>query len=221
MKGFQQFAATALLLAIAPAHAQTQAQYNSYANPYLNPYAPAPANGTFGVNGSFGANGSFGMNGVNPYGYGYGYAGYPIGPFVPYQWGGGVPMNLGGAAFSCRIGNFNCNFWKAPSGYYYPWMGRAMVAAPIIYVDNSQAQPKAPPLSTQFTDTFKFLDDSLKDKKISESDYASLKRRCSDIQSKFKSYQTAGGGQVDAGIEGEIRTDLDNFNKEMSERIKP
>jgi hypothetical protein len=183
---------------------------NPYGNPYVNPYATAP-------------NGTFGINGVNNYPYGGYYPG-AIGQFSPYQWGGGVPMNLGGAAFSARLGNTNINFWKAPSGYYYPWMGRPMIYAPIVFVDpnaGSQAQAKLPPLTTQFSDTSKFLDDSFKDKKLTEGYYNSFKRRCADIKSKFNSYQVAQGGQLDSGIEGEIRTDLDNLNKEMAEHISP
>lgn len=177
---------------------------NPYGNPYMNPYA----------------------YGGNPYGATpYGMYNGPIGPFVPYQWGGGMPVNLGGAAFSARIGNVNLNFWRAPSGYYYPWMGRPVGYAPIVYMDNSsggQAQAKQPPIATQISDTLKFLDDSHKDNKLNDSYYQSLTRRAKDIQSKFRSYQIAqGGGDLDAGVEGEIRNDLSNLNKEMSEHIKP
>lgn len=139
----------------------------------------------------------------------------------------GAPVPMGGANFSFRLGNVNCNMWRAPSGYYYPYypgfsgFGQGLVNT--IYVaPNSQEQPvaKQPPVSVQFSDTFKFLEDAKKDSKISDGDYEHLKRRATDIQKKERSYRIAQGGTLDSDYENEIRRDLDNLSNEIAQRVK-
>ncbi len=139
----------------------------------------------------------------------------------------GAPVPMGGANFSFRLGNVNCNMWRAPSGYYYPYypgfsgFGQGLVNT--IYVaPNSQEQPvaKQPPVSVQFSDTFKFLEDAKKDSKISDADYTHLKRRATDIQNKERSYRIAQGGTLDSDYENEIRRDLDNLSNEIAQRVK-
>ena len=92
----------------------------------------------------------------------------------------------------------------------------------IFIAPNSQEPPvaKQPPVSVQFTDTFKFLDDARKDQKLSDNDYESLKRRATDIQKKERSYRIAQGGVLDTDVENEIRRDLDNLANEIASRVK-
>lgn len=138
-----------------------------------------------------------------------------------------APVPIGGGNFSFRLGNMNCNLWKAPSGYYYPYsrgfggLGLGYVNT-IFVAPNSQEPPvaKQPPVSVQFTDTFKFLDDARKDQKLSDNDYESLKRRATDIQKKERSYRIAQGGVLDTDVENEIRRDLDNLANEIASRVK-
>lgn len=156
---------------------------------------------------------------------------YPVNPMFncPYGVPGYInaPVPIGGGNFSFRLGNMNCNLWKAPSGYYYPYshgfggLGLGYVNT-IFIAPNSQEPPvaKQPPVSVQFTDTFKFLDDARKDQKLSDNDYESLKRRATDIQKKERSYRIAQGGVLDTDVENEIRRDLDNLANEIASRVK-
>jgi len=135
-----------------------------------------------------------------------------------------APVPMGNGGFSFSGGGITANMWRGPSGYYYPWMGRTPIYNQIIYVDQSGANPETiaqlPPLSMQFTDMNQYLDDSLKNKKISDSDYKSLKMRLKDIQSKERSYRIQGGGSLTSDVEGEIRQNLTDFGREMTNRVQ-
>lgn len=161
----------------------------------------------------------YGMNGayLNPYG-----QQVFLNPLVPYVWPGSRPQYTGDAAFTCRVGNFNCNFWRGSSGYYYPFLSNSFLYAPIIFVGSSGSTPQAklPPPAIQLADTLKYLDDSNKDKKVAEIHYKHLKQRAIDLQRKERSMRIAQGGELDADSEAEIRRDLDGLAKEMSAHVK-
>lgn len=161
----------------------------------------------------YGANGTF----LNSFG-------QPVllNPIVPYVWPANRPQFTGGAAFTCRIGNVNCNFWRGNSGYYYPFLSNSFLYAPIIFIDSSASTPlaKLPPPAIQLTDTLKYLDDSFKDKKVVDAHYKHLKQRAIDLQRKERSMRIAQGGELDADSESEIRRDLEGLAKEMSEHVK-
>lgn len=169
-------------------------------------------------------------------GFGYGFGGYrytpaggylnPYGqpvtfaPLVPYVWGGAAPVALGGAAFNCRIGNVNFRYWRAGSGFYYPYLNGANYYAPILFTSsNTQPEAKLPAPAIQLSDLNKFLDDSLKDKKLAEAHYKHLKQRTLDLQRKEKSLRIAQGGELDSESEAEIRRDMEGLTKEMTQRV--
>jgi hypothetical protein len=181
--------------------------------PSVNQPTVLQSNYVLGGGYRYGANGAF----LNSFG-------QPvlINPIVPYIWPGNRPQFTGGAAFTCRIGNINCNFWKGNSGYYYPFLSNSFLYAPIIFIDSSSSTPlaKLPPPAIQLTDTLKYLDDSLKDKKVADAHYKHLKQRAIDLQRKERSMRIAQGGELDADSEAEIRRDLEGLAKEMSEHVK-
>ncbi len=152
---------------------------------------------------------------VNP---AFGGAPYGVPGYIP------APVPCGGGNVSFRLGGINAQFWRAPSGYYYPFNSfYNPFQVNTIYIDPSSQEPpvaKSPPLSVQFSDTYKFLDDVKKDQKISDSDYERLKRRATDIQSKERSLRIAQGGSLDNDYQTEIRRDLDNLANEIIGRVK-
>jgi hypothetical protein len=178
--------------------------------PYGNSYGNGFGNG-FGNQRYPGATGfTNGVSGV-PY--------YPFG--TPYV----NPVAFGtNGLYSFNGGGINANLWRAPSGYYYPWGIGNTGYNQIIYVDQSgsraQTVAQEPPLSLQFTDMGRFLDDAHKNGKLPDNDYQSMKRRLKDIQSKERSYRLAGDGYLEDNYDAEIRKDLKDFSREMVERIK-
>lgn len=185
---------------------------NPYFNPYTNPYGVNPYANPYGVNPYYGGGGlvpSAGY-GLNPYG------GYPT---------MGMPVPINGGNFGINIGNSRLNVWKAPSGYYYPWLPRPVglgYAAPTIII-NQGAQnptPALPPLTTIFGDMNKFLDDAKSKGKISEADYNHLKLRASDLQKKERSLATGNGGTLEQNAEEQLRKDVDKLGEEVAYRVK-
>ncbi|MBS1989449.1 MAG: hypothetical protein JSS83_02970 [Cyanobacteria bacterium SZAS LIN-3] len=135
-----------------------------------------------------------------------------------------APVPVGNGIFSFSGGGISANMWQGPSGYYYPWASRNPIYSQIIYVDQSGTSPQTvaqlPPLSMQFSDMAQYLDDAKKNKKISDPDYNSLKLRLKDIQSKERSYRIQGGGQLGSDVEAEIRQNLTDFAREMTNRVQ-
>lgn len=183
--------------------------------PYGNPYAGSP----YGSNPLFNPVGGYGYNPwLNRYGNPYAYNGVPINSF-------GAPVSIGNGFFGLSTNGRNLNFWKAPSGYYYPWTYGygSSYTAPIVVINNGSTtpQPAQPPLSTVFSDTLKYLDEQKASGKISEADFTHLKQRCLDLLSKERSLKTANGGALDTQQEASIRADVDSLGGEIAQRVKP
>ncbi|GEM_PF-1152723 len=190
-------------------------QTNPYANPYANPYGVNP------------------YNPYNPYGNPYGYNPYGGGlvpssgfgvmnPYAGYP-AMGMPVPVNGGYFGINIGNTRLNVWKAPSGYYYPWLPRPVgfgYQAPIVIVNQGNSTPAQPALTTIFSDMNKFLDEAKSKGKVSESDYNHLKLRASDLQKKERSLATANGGSLQKDDEELLRKDVDKLGEEVAYRVK-
>jgi hypothetical protein len=196
-------------------YAPTQ-QTNPYGNPYASPYGVTP------------------YNPYNPYGNPYGYNPYRGAGLVPNTGFGvvnpyaglpamGMPVPINGGYFGINIGNARLNVWKAPSGYYYPWLPRPVgfgYQAPIVIVNQGSTTPAAPALTTIFGDMNKFLDEAKTKGKVSEADYNHLKLRASDLQKKERSLATANGGSLQKDDEEQLRKDVDKLGEEVAYRVK-
>ncbi|MBS2006279.1 MAG: hypothetical protein JST01_04525 [Cyanobacteria bacterium SZAS TMP-1] len=227
-----------LLSALSFDHSAARAQSFNGAGA-MNPSSPTgwgPNPNTYSGSGVMGGfNPGFGL-GVQsmpmPYGMPYGDSRMPSalgtlnGRPVVYPFGvpNIAPVPVGNGIYSFSGGGISANMWQGPSGYYYPWATRNPIYSQIIYVDQSGPSPQTvaqlPPLSMQFSDMSQYLDDAKKNKKISDPDYNSLKLRLKDIQSKERSYRIQGGGQLSGDVEAEIRQNLTDFSREMTNRIQ-
>lgn len=195
----------------APASAGNQAPYGyvpaMVPNPYAYPYSPYSPYSPYG-------NTPYGYSPVRPYG----------GVYSPYPTSGyGIPQSIGGNFFGINAGGATINMWRAPSGYYYPWYASAMPMsnAPIVIVQNGSTQASEPPLSTQFTDMFKYLDEQKEKGKLSEGEFTHLKQRALDLMSKERDLRTQGSGSLDAEQEREIRADVSSLGGEIARKVKP
>lgn len=192
---------------------------NPYANPYGNPYGVSP----YGVN-PYAAN-PYGMNPYNSYGGGLvPSAGFGVNPYAGYP-AMGMPVPINGGNFGINIGSSRLSVWKAPSGYYYPWLPRPAgfgYAAPIVVINQGSQNPTPaqPPLSTIFGDMNKFLDDAKSKGQISEADFNHLKLRASDLQKKERAMATENGGTLDSTAEEQLRKDVDKLGEEVAYRVK-
>lgn len=135
----------------------------------------------------------------------------------------GIPQALPSGYFSINSGGRELNFWRAPSGFYYPWAYRHYVGfiPPVIVVQQGVSTPTLPPLSTVFEDLRKFLDESKSKSKLTQADYDHLNLRLKDLMGKEQSLKIAAGGTLEQGTETDLRKDLDALGAEISYRVKP
>ena len=189
-----------------PAYRGVPGVYNS---PYYSPYASPYAGGVYRT----------------PYGttvYGAPYV--PAAPYGYSNLAGGMPTPMGGNLYGIAYGRGNLKVWRAPSGYYYPWVGGYNYAAYPIFVTPpgaANSAPAAPPIGTVVSDLDGYLDDAKKNGKIGSGDFISLKRRGSDLLSKEKSLAYEEGGSLDADQEADIRRDLEELSAEVARRVQP
>jgi hypothetical protein len=191
---------------IAPGRTVAPGVYN---NPYYSPYV-SPYQGTYRT--PYGSTPVYSAPYVysSPYGYS--------------NLSGSVPTPIGGNQFGITYGNGSLRLWRAPSGYYYPWVGGYNYNAYPIFVTPPGAASStatSPPISTVVSDLGQYLDSAKKDGKIADGDFLSLKRRGSDLLSKEKSLAYEAGGSLDADQEAEIRRDVDELSGEVARHVRP
>ncbi|MBI4532697.1 MAG: hypothetical protein HY711_02025 [Candidatus Melainabacteria bacterium] len=173
----------------------------------------------------FGAPGSVGGPGWGtgtyyfPYQSSYGYPSPYASSYPVY----GMPMALPNGYFSISGGGRQLNFWRAPSGFYYPWAYRPYLnyMPPVIVVQQGISTPTLPPLTTVFEDLRKFLDESKTKNKLIQTDYDHLNQRLKDLMGKEQSLKIATGGTLEQSTEADLRKDLDALGAEISYRVKP
>ena len=124
---------------------------------------------------------------------------------------------------------FRSGYWRAPSGYYYPWMPRvyspgvtygASVPA-IVTVDQGRTKAARPPLSVVFNDMRQFLDESLANNKIDRATYDRLGLRLEDLQGKEKLFNAAAPrGLMSPEDDMDIRHQIDLVSLELARALK-
>ncbi|HEY9793007.1 MAG TPA: hypothetical protein V6D22_21575 [Candidatus Obscuribacterales bacterium] len=223
--------ATAALLGLClPAYAQIYSRGSGFGS---------SSGGGFGGGAGFGGGSAFGNGSVqmfnpainnsiySPYrsgGYpGYGYPGYGYPYASPYA---GVPIGapavIPGAPSFFHIGPLNMQYWRSPSGYYYPWgMGASAYSTnTVYYINQGQTQAQSPPIYSLLNDMRSFLDESKKSGRLSDADYQHLFRRLQDIQGKYD-HLIAENGTLEQSDEETIRKDAGLLGSEISHRVKP
>lgn len=179
--------------------------YGTYYNPYNNPYYYHPGGAVYGGYTYSGYVGRYNIGGVT----------------VPVY---GSPQLIAGDYYGMNVGGAPYQFWRAPSGFYYPWVGGYAYNSYPIYAispDNNTPRQTLPPVSTVISDLDKYLDSAKKNDKITSGDYQSLRQRASDLLSKEKSLAYEEGGTINPDQEDEIRQDVDELSAEVAHRVQP
>ncbi len=186
-------------------------------------YAPPNAYGNPGTYyGGPGYSRNFGYNTQQP-----GYV--QPGGFYANPYGGigtspiyGVPTPVGGGYYNINSMGSTYQVWRSPNGFYYPWGGGGgYYNTPIMYGQNAGAAPtqQTPPVSTVIGDLLTYLDQQKDKGKIDAGAYDHLRRRATDLQSKYANLRTAGEGSIDPQDEKQMRLDLDSLGAEMARSI--
>jgi hypothetical protein len=165
---------------------------------------------------------------TNPYGATYG--GYA----TPYSYGSpyaspygmyGAPMLIGGNNFGISIGGQNMNYWRSPSGFYYPWLNNPVSSGytsnTILTVQGNATQPAKPPLSTMLSDMISYVDTQHESGKLADGDFTHIKRRALDLQSKLQALSSEQGGVLDPDSELQLRKDTEQLGADLAHRMQP
>jgi hypothetical protein len=178
------------------------------------PINPGGLNSFYGPYSPFGPYNSGVTNGINT---GYpGYSGYSN--YNVY----GRPTLIGNNTYGINVGGNTWGFYRANSGYYYPWLGGYQYTGyPIFSMAGGSAPVQSlPPLSTMFADLNDYLDTAKDKGKVTDSDYKVLKQRAKDLLSKERSVAYESGG-LDSETERDLRRDVDQLSAEVSRRVQP
>jgi len=227
------------------AHGASSGPGGSYSPPSAYGYTPgtviAPNAGFGGISNQYGLNPApygYGPNNapINPYGLNSFYG--PYSPFGPYNSGVtngytnyngyssynvyGQPTLIGNNAYGINVNGSNLGFYRANSGYFYPWLGGYQYNGYPIYSMAGGSSPvqSLPPLSTMFADLNDYLDTAKDKGKVSDSDYRVLKQRAKDLLSKERSVSYE-SGSLDGETERDLRRDIDQLSSEVSRRVQP
>lgn len=188
--------------------------------PSQQTYAPYGRNPAVGGYGGYGYNGAYGQYPyANQPGYGY----YNASPYLNSYPALGSPVPINGGFFRFNIGGFGGSYWRAPSGYYYPWGAGAVYAtpAPIIMVNNGSSAVAQPPVTDLFKDMSSYIEDQNTKKKLKLDDYQHLTRRLHDLQSLESTMRTRNNGTLDPDDEENLRKDAAMLSGDISRRVLP
>jgi len=188
---------------------------NTQANPRPSNWVPGSTQGngymTFGPGGGFLPN--------RPV---YGGQFTPTYPYNPYGYHfAGQPVPLAGNYYGINNGGMQMRFWRAPSGYYYPWAGGNYgYAPPVIIYQQGAPEAAKPAISTVFQDMQAMLNNAKTTGKIYAGDFEHLSRRLNDLLRMEQSMRISSGGQLDSAQDSEMRGKLDELGREISRRVR-
>lgn len=192
--------------------------YNPNLSPNLNPFGAGgvPSQGSSPYYGPYNQYGAYPY--ANQPGYGY-YGANPVAPAYPAY---GAPVPVNGGLFRFNVGGFSGSYWKAPSGYYYPWGAGAYLApAPVIIVEQGVSQQAQPPVADMLRDMSSYIEDQNGKKKFKPEDYQHLSRRVKDLMSLDSTMRTRNGGTLDPSDEEKMRRDTAALSGDISRRVLP
>jgi hypothetical protein len=148
------------------------------------------------------------------------YSGYPVQPGYVLP----APVPVAGGGFGIKLGGAQLNFWKSPSGYYYPWCQQPAVgywpSTTVIYMQEGSNKPADPPLPTIFADMKKYLEESKQKNSLSEGSYNHLVLRLSDLMKIEQGCRQEGDGALNANDEADIRSKVNDLGLEITRSIK-
>lgn len=137
-----------------------------------------------------------------------------------------TPFGYGQNYYTVATPTATYRYWRSPSGYYYPWYHYPVGFVPPygwavpIYIYQGNVQPQRPSLTQVFNDMGSFLKQSQSEGKLQANDFAQLTKRLNDLKSKTDYLKFQEGGTLSDSTEDDLRTDLENFSKEASFRLK-
>lgn len=132
------------------------------------------------------------------------------------------PHRISGGLYSVKSNGIELKLWKAPSGYYYPWVhGQAFYPynPSVVSINHGAAACAEPPLRVIINDMNLFLADAHDQGRLTREEYLHLSGRLKDLKGMWKSLRLRSGGMVDLKDEASIRRRLMQLSEEIAVRL--
>jgi hypothetical protein len=178
--------------------------------------------GTPGSVNPAGAVGQFGY--YNNAGVGY----YTANPMMPQYPVYPAPVALGENYFAFGGLSSRLGYWRAPSGYYYPWCPPVYLpgvvypaAAPIYMMDQGAISAANPPVGLIINDMRLFIEDAKSKRQLDQSNYENIFNSLNEITARAADLGAKSGGKLNATDDTNIRRDLDVLAAQIARSLNP
>lgn len=139
-----------------------------------------------------------------------------------------APVSLGGNFYAFGGLNGRLGYWRAPSGYYYPWCPPVYVpgavypaGAPIYAMDQGGAAQVQPPVGLVINDMRLFIEDARSKKQLDQSNYENIFGTLNQITADAAAFSAKNGGLMNASDETKVRVALDLLAGEIARSLNP
>lgn len=139
-----------------------------------------------------------------------------------------APIALGGGYYQLGGLTNRLGYWRAPSGYYYPWCPPVYMpsvvystAAPIYSYQQGLLAPAQPSVGAILADMRNFLEDAKAKKQLDQSNYENLFRRVNELTAQTAETSVRNGGGLTVDQEREVRRQLDLLSADIARALTP
>lgn len=153
---------------------------------------------------------------------------YRANPLAPQYATFPAPISLGGNYFQLGGLTGRMGYWRASSGYYYPWCPPVYMTtvtyppAPAVYaITDGLLAPTQPPVGSIIADMRQFIDDAKNKKQLDQSNYESIFNRLNQITAQSSELAARNGGLLTVSDEREIRKQLDLLSADLARALVP
>jgi hypothetical protein len=139
---------------------------------------------------------------------------------------GTTPLGIGYYQLGGLAGGMS--YWRAPSGYYYPWGASSIYGAggytpthvTYVYQGGAFAESK-PSVPSVINDLRRFVEDAKSKQQLDDSNYEQLTVRLNDITEQTRAMSQNNGGTLNVSDEQTVRRALDELITEITRALNP
>lgn len=139
-----------------------------------------------------------------------------------------APVSLGGGYYQLGGLTSRLGYWRAPSGYYYPWCPTVYMpgltyshGSPIYTITQGIPAPTQPPVGSILADMRQFIEDAKAKKQLDQTNYENVFHRLNDITARASELSAKNGGALNPTDESEIRKQIDLLSAELARSLNP
>jgi hypothetical protein len=139
-----------------------------------------------------------------------------------------APISLGGGYYQLGGLTERLGYWRAASGYYYPWFpavympGVAYGPNEVIYsVQGGQLAPTQPPVGSVLSDMRQFVEQAHEKNQLDQTNYENMFRRVNDLTARASEFSAKNGGTLTAADEQQIRKEIDLLSADLARALNP